>query len=109
MKKFLKIYDRFASWICSFEADKYIHFIIGFLIAFVSFLLFYRMISEKISLITLIVLVIGFVAGLGKEQVDKMRGEKFDIKDTYSTWAGVILGLILGLSAYICLVWRISA
>ena len=98
MKKFLKIYDRFASWICSFEADKYIHFIIGFLIAFVSFLFFYRMISEK-----------GFVAGLGKEQVDKMRGEKFDIKDTYSTWAGVILGLILGLSAYICLVWRISA
>ena len=96
MKKFLKIYDRFASWICSFEADKYIHFIIGFLIAFV-------------SLITLIVLVIGFVAGLGKEQVDKMRGEKFDIKDTYSTWVGVILGLILGLSAYICLVWRISA
>ncbi len=109
MKKFLKIYDRFASWICGFEADKYIHFIIGFLIAFVSFLFFYRMISKDISLIALVVLVIGFVAGLGKEQIDKMRGEKFDIKDAYSTWVGVILGLILGLSAYICLVWRISA
>ena len=67
------------------------------------------MISKDISLIALVVLVIGFVAGLGKEQIDKMRGEKFDIKDAYSTWVGVILGLILGLSAYICLVWRISA
>lgn len=100
----LKIYDRFANWICNFETDKYIHFTMGFFIAFMSFMFSYRVFTEKIIICSTIGLTIGFVIGLGKEYIDKMRGEVFDIKDAISTWVGSASGLILGLLAYVCLV-----
>ena len=82
-----KLYNKIASFICSFTSDRYVHFIVCMIL---------------VQLISLLIpfyysMIIVFLIGLFKEIYDsKQKDDKFDIKDLFADSLGIITeGLIL--------------
>lgn len=82
-----KIYNKIADFICSFSADKYVHFIVCMIL---------------VQLVSLLVpfyyaMIVAFILGLSKEIYDSnQKDDKFDIKDLLADSLGIIIeGLIL--------------
>lgn len=82
-----KIYNKIANFLCSFTADKYVHFIVCMIL---------------VQLIALFIpfyyaMLIVFILGLGKEIFDsKQQDNTFSFKDLFSDILGIIIeGLIL--------------
>lgn len=82
-----KLYNKIADFICSFSADKYVHFIVCMILV--------QLISLLISFYYAMIIV--FILGLSKEIYDsKQKDDKFDIKDLLADSLGIIIeGLIL--------------
>lgn len=82
-----KIYNKIADFICSFSADKYVHFIVCMILV--------QLISLLIPFYYAMIIV--FILGLSKEIYDsKQKDDKFDIKDLFADSLGIITeGLIL--------------
>lgn len=94
MKKIVKVYAKVAEWLCSVGGDKYVHGIVGFVIAYLVAFVF-EMTTKGFPLINYA--ACGFfacvLAMLLKELVDFMRDEK---PDFYDFLAGVIGGVAGG-------------
>lgn len=82
-----KIYNKIANFICSFSADKYVHFIVCMILV--------QLISLLIPIVWSMIVV--FILGLFKEIYDSnQKDDKFDIKDLLADSLGIITeGLIL--------------
>lgn len=82
-----KLYNKIADFICSFSADKYVHFIVCMILV--------QLISLLIPIVWSMIVV--FILGLSKEIYDsKQKDDKFDIKDLFADSLGIINeGLIL--------------
>lgn len=81
-----KIYNKIANFLCSFDADKYMHFIVCMIAV--------QLISLLIPIIWSMLIV--FILGLSKEIYDsKQKDDKFDIKDLLADSLGIVIeGLI---------------
>ena len=81
-----KIYNKIANFLCSFDADKYMHFIVCMIAV--------QLISLLIPIIWSMLIV--FILGLSKEIYDsRQKDDKFDIKDLLADSLGIIIeGLI---------------
>lgn len=81
-----KIYNKIANFLCSFDADKYMHFIVCMIAV--------QLISLLIPIIWSMLIV--FILGLSKEIYDsRQKDDKFDIKDLLTDCLGIIIeGLI---------------
>lgn len=82
-----KVYNKIANFLCSFNTDKYMHFIVCMIL---------------VQLISLLIpfyysMIIVFILGFSKEIYDsKQPDNKFDIKDLFADSLGIIIeGLIL--------------
>lgn len=96
MKKILKVWDNFAGWVCKFSGDKYVHLIVGLIIAFV----FARLMAVTTKgFPTINYAACGVIAAgaamLFKEVIDFFRGEDFDGKDIVFGLIGGIIGALL--------------
>ena len=95
MKKMYEYYEKFAEWICSFTADKYVHFIVGLLIAYAAgreCVLLFRL--EMASAFA-VALTTAAICGIAKEASDKLLGKGLDYKDFLFTSVGGIIGALL--------------
>ena len=82
-----KVYNKIADFLCSFTADKYMHFIVCMIL---------------VQLIALFIpfyyaMLIVFILGLGKEIFDSTQQDNtFSFKDLFSDILGIVIeGLIL--------------
>ena len=95
MRNIMKIYNKVANWLCTIGADKYVHGIVGFAIAYVVSLIF-EVTTKGFPLINYA--ACGFFACLLamvlKELIDFMRDER---PDFYDFLAGVIGGIVGGI------------
>lgn len=82
-----KLYNKIASFLCSFTSDKYVHFIVCMILV--------QLIALFIPVLYAMLIV--FILGLCKEIFDsKQKDDKFDIKDLFTDILGIITeGLIL--------------
>ena len=94
MKKVLRIYDRFAGWLCHFGSDKYVHLLCGLLICFFLSMLFAHTIPIK-GLSEWIAFMVTYIIGLLKETADAARGEQPDGMDITFTAVGAMIGGLL--------------
>lgn len=77
-----KIYNKIANFLCSFDADTYMHFIVCMIAV--------QLISLLIPVIWSMLIV--FILGLSKEIYDsKQKDDKFDIKDLLADCLGIII------------------
>lgn len=98
MKKVFSVYDKFANWLCSFTADKYVHLVVGLLIGFFVSLIFAVTTKNGVPLsYAFCGVVAAFLIMLFKEMVDFFRGEPFDAKDLLFGTVGGVLGALLWL------------
>lgn len=98
MKKVFSVYYKFANWLCSFTADKYVHLFVGLLIGFFASLIFAATTKNGTPLSYAACGVIAaFLIMLFKELVDFFRGEDFDAKDWLFGTIGGVLGALLWL------------
>ena len=94
MKRLLRFYDSAVAWLMHFGSDKYLHFIVGLLIAFFAAHILYCLVSYHL-LSALFGIVLAMLIGIFKEELDEKRGGKFDIYDALFTSLGGVLGAIL--------------
>ena len=96
MKKFLELYDHFAAYVCKFNGDKYVHLIVGLIIAY--------LVSAFASIVnvgysSLTYAFIGFLASVFamilKEVLDFFRGHLMDSGDILFGVIGGLIGVIL--------------
>ena len=82
-----KMYNKVANFLCSFTADKYIHFIVCIILV--------QLISLLVPVLYSMLIV--FIIGLGKEIFDsKQQDDTFSFKDLFSDILGIVIeGLIL--------------
>ena len=82
-----KMYNKVANFLCSFTADKYIHFIVCIILV--------QLISLLVPVLYSMLIV--FIIGLGKEIFDsKQQDNTFSFKDLFSDILGIVIeGLIL--------------
>ena len=82
-----KVYNKVANFLCSFTANKYMHFIVCMILV--------QLISLFIPVLYAMLIV--FILGLCKEIFDnKQKDNIFDIKDLLADSLGIIIeGLIL--------------
>lgn len=95
MKKIYECYEKFAEWICSFTADRYVHLIVGLLLAYLvgrgDMALFHR--EAAIAFVVALIAVI--VVGIIKEVIDIFLGKNFDFRDALFTSVGGVIGALL--------------
>ncbi len=96
MKKILKVWDNFADWVCKFSGDKYVHNIVGLIIAFV-FAWLMEVTTKGFPAINYAVcgVIAAGVAMFFKEVIDFFRGKDFDGKDIVFGLIGGITGALL--------------
>lgn len=94
MKKVLRIYDRFAGWLCHFGSDKYVHLLCGLLICFSLSMLFAYIIHAG-GFCEWIAFMVTYIIGLLKEIADTARGEQPDGMDITFTAVGAMIGGLL--------------
>lgn len=92
----MKIYDKFANWLCSFMPDKYVHFIAGSTIALLFAALFYVTTAGATAAAAgaggaLTALGLGAI----KEVIDFFRNKTFDVSDIVATTLGGIYGFLI--------------
>ena len=82
-----KVYNKIADFLCSFTADKYMHFIVCMILV--------QLISLLVPVLYSMLIV--FIIGLGKEIYDsKQQDDTFSFKDLFADILGIIIqGLIL--------------
>ena len=91
MKKVLRIYDRFAEWLCHFGSDKYVHLLCGLFICFFLSMLFAPIGGFSVW----VAFVVTCIIGLLKEIADAARGKQPDGMDiTFTAVGGIIGGLL---------------
>lgn len=90
------IYDKFADWLCSFTPDKYVHFIVGGIIA-VLFATLFLVTTAGATAASAGAAGALMALGLGviKEVVDFFRNKIFDVSDIVATTLGGVFGFIL--------------
>ena len=96
MNKILKVWDSFADWVCKFSGDKYVHNIVGLIIAFV-FAWLMEVTTKGFPAINYAVcgVIAAGVAMFFKEVIDFFRGKDFDGKDIVFGLIGGIIGAML--------------
>ena len=82
-----KLYNKIANFLCSFTADKYMHFIVCMILV--------QLIALFVPVLYAMLIV--FILGLGKEIFDsKQQDDTFSFKDLFSDILGIVIeGLIL--------------
>ena len=82
-----KLYNKIANFLCSFTADKYMHFIVCMILV--------QLIALFVPVLYAMLIV--FIFGLGKEIFDsKQQDDIFSFKDLFSDILGIVIeGLIL--------------
>ena len=82
-----KLYNKIANFLCSFTADKYMHFIVCMILV--------QLIALFVPVLYAMLIV--FILGLSKEIFDsKQQDDTFSFKDLFSDILGIIIeGLIL--------------
>ena len=82
-----KLYNKIANFLCSFTADKYVHFIVCMILV--------QLIALFVPVLYAMLIV--FILGLGKEIFDsKQQDDTFSFKDLFSDILGIVIeGLIL--------------
>lgn len=93
MKKIFEIYDKFAAWLCSFTADKYVHLLVGLLAGFFASLILSATTKGGTDLgFAFCGLIAAFLIMLFKEIIDFFRGGKFDARDWLFGTIGGLMG-----------------
>ena len=96
MKKLLKIYNRAAEWLCSFGSDKWVHFIVGAIISFVTAWILMATTAGATELGSAFCGAFGaLIAGMGKEVADEFCDKDFSLGDVIFTTLGGVFGGIL--------------
>lgn len=96
MKKFFEYYDKFAQWLCHFQADMYVHMIVGVLIGFFASLVFAETTNNGTPLAyALCGVIAASLIMLIKELTDFFREESFDAGEWLSGTIGGMIGVLL--------------
>lgn len=95
MKKMYEYYEKFAEWICSFTADKYVHFIVGLLIAYTVGRECVFLFHLEMTVAFTVALTVAAICGIAKEGSDSLLGKGLDFKDFLFTSVGGIIGALL--------------
>lgn len=93
MKKLEQLYNRVATWLCAIGSDKYVHFIVGAILAALMAITVKPCVGREWA--SALGLFAAFVAGLIKEAWDDEREDDFDILDLATTSLGGIFGAML--------------
>lgn len=88
LRKVLNAYGKAAGWLCGFGSDKWLHFIVGLVIAFVVGCVA----SEPLWSAGLLGVLIAFVVGFAKEIADSFTGGNGDLVDVIFTTIGGLAG-----------------
>ena len=95
MKKIMEYYDKFANWLCSFTADKYVHLIVGLLLAYIMVHVGVSVIHSELLPAMFVSFIIVAFLGIAKETIDFVLRKGFDGVDMMFTWVGSALGVLL--------------
>lgn len=96
MKKLLKIWDKTAEWLCKFDGDKYVHFVVGLVTAFVfAWLMSVTTVGYPAVNYAASGMIAAAIIMVIKEVVDFIRGEQFDMQDILFGIIGGVLGTML--------------
>jgi len=95
MKKLLKIWNRAAEWLCGFGSDKWVHFVVGALLAFFAAWIDVEVWHREVPNAAFVGFLVPFFLAPIKEVIDFMRGGKFDGKDMLFSWIGGVAGALL--------------
>lgn len=97
MNKIFKIWDKFASFVCSFMSESEAHLLFGTLISLIVTLFAPIIFNNAASKIYyLFGIIASALVGLLKETIDYFRGEKFDYKDLLFSVLGGVIGSFIG-------------
>ena len=96
MKKLLKIWNDAAEWLCGFESDKWVHFVVGAIISFATAWILMATTAGATELGTAFCGAFGaLIAGMGKEVADVFCNKDFSLADVIFTAVGGVFGGIL--------------
>lgn len=91
----MEYYDKFANWLCSFTADKYVHLIVGLLLAYIMVHVGVSVIHSELLPAMFVSFIIVAFLGIAKETIDFVLRKGFDGVDMMFTWVGSALGVLL--------------
>ena len=95
MKKIYEYYQKVAEWLCSFTADKYVHLIVGLVLANIMVHVGVSVIHSELLPAMFVSFIIISALGVVKELADYALGKGFDGVDMLFTWIGSALGVLL--------------
>lgn len=92
-------YERLVRWLAGYGADKWLHFVCGLIIAFISAVI----VGKPIWLAVQVGFVVSTTAGFVKECADAYLYDNGDFVDWKFTVLGGITGCLMFLLAALCL------
>ena len=95
MKKVYETYQKVAEWICHFTGDKYVHFIVGLLLAYLLVHVGTGWLHSGLLPAMFVCFIITAALGVVKELADYLLKKGFDGVDMMATWVGAALGVLL--------------
>ncbi len=95
MKKIYDFYQKVAGWLCHFEGDKYVHLILGLLLAYIMVHVGVSVIHSELLPAMFVSFIIVAFLGIAKETMDFVLRKGFDGADMMFTWVGSALGVLL--------------
>ena len=95
MKKVYETYQKVAEWICHFTGDKYVHFIVGLLLAYLLVHVGTGWLHSELLPAMFVCFIITAAIGVVKELADYLLKKGFDGVDMMATWVGAALGTLL--------------
>lgn len=91
-----ELYNKFANWICHFESDKYMHFIVSMLLTFLIGILIAAIFHDGLAIAATIGCIATIIVGATKEILDFFfEGEIPDIKDLTADFFGCLIGFFM--------------
>ena len=95
MKKIYEYYQKVAEWLCGFGGDRYVHLVVGLLLAYLAANIgIYALHSELLPAMFVSFILISAL-GVVKELADYVLRKGFDGVDMLFTWVGSALGVLL--------------
>ena len=95
MNKIYDFYQKVAGWLCHFDGDKYVHLIVGLLLAYIMVHVGVSVIHSELLPAMFVSFIIIYALGVVKELADYALGKGFDGVDMMFTWVGSALGVLL--------------
>ena len=95
MKKIYDFYQKVAGWLCHFEGDKYVHLIVGLVLANIMVHVGVSVIHSELLPAMFVSFIIVDFLGIAKETIDFVLRKGFDGVDMMFTWVGSALGVLL--------------